>query len=299
LLILASGKDRRFQGGIMEVMTYEPQCPATSGLPGNKRISRAGKVAKAFFLICCVSFFGVHHSIFADEQQGGVIDLGFSAEHYRQGKIPDGWTLRGGLFRPKTRGAQAFWVKEDGVASVKLHSKDALTFLEKTVDIDIKEYPVVSWKWKVENVLSGIDERTPAGDDHPIRLFFVFAPDESKQSLWFRLKRFLYLDRVHGHPMGGRFTEYLWSSHLKAGDILPDPKKPWQKLMVIEGGRGNLGKWLIYRKNLYTDFKMLYREEPNHLIFVGILNDTDATGQEAVSYIADLFFQGAENTGKK
>jgi len=35
---------------------------------------------------------------------------------------------------------------------------------------------------------------------------------------------------------------------------------------------------------------MLYGEEPNNLIFIGILNDTDATGKEAVSYIADLFF---------
>jgi len=278
----------------MKMMKYEPQFPAASGSQWNNRFFRAGKRAKAFFLICCVCFFGMQYSLLADEQQGEVIDLGLSAENYQEGKIPTGWTLRHGLFRPKTKRAQAFWVKENGVASVKLHSKDALTFLEKTVDIDIKEYPVISWKWKVENVLSGIDERTLAGDDHPIRLFFVFEPDESKQSLWFRLKRFLYLDRVHGHPMGGRFTEYLWSSHLAAGDILPDPGKPSRKLMVIEGGSKNLGKWLTYRRNLYKDFKVLYGEEPNRLIFIGILNDTDATGQEAVSYIADLFFFSSE-----
>jgi hypothetical protein len=101
--------------------------------------------------------------------------------------------------------------------------KAALTFLERTVDIDIKKYPVVSWKWKVENILRGIDERTMEGDNHPVRIFFVFAPEASKYSLWFRLKRFLYLDRIHGHPSGGRFTEYLWSSHLKPGDVINDP----------------------------------------------------------------------------
>lgn len=165
----------------------------------------------------------------------------------------------------------AEWVVEDGLPAVRLHSKGALTFLEKTVAIDIETYPIVTWKWKVENVLEGIDERTVEGDDHPIRIFFVFEPDPSEQGLWFRFKRFLYLDRAHGHPVGGRFTEYLWSSHLQPGDIIRDPSKPRQKLMVIEAGRRNLGKWLSYERNLYEDFKRLYAEEPRRLIFIGIL----------------------------
>jgi hypothetical protein len=90
--------------------------------------------------------------------------------------------------------------------------------------------------------------------------------------------------------MGGRFTEYLWSSNLQPGDTINDPVKPWQKLMVIEGGSDQLGKRLSYRRNLYEDFKGLYGEEPRQLIFIGILNDTDHTGQEAVSHIGDLFF---------
>ncbi len=108
--------------------------------------------------------------------------------------------------------------------------------------------------------------------------------------MWFRFKRWLYLDWVHGHPYGGRFTEYLWSSNLEPGTVINDPGKPRQKLMVIEGGSAKLGAWLSYERNLYEDFKKLYGEEPRRLIFIGILNDTDQTGQEAVSYIADLTF---------
>lgn len=91
------------------------------------------------------------------------------------------------------------------------------------------------------------------------------------------------MDRVHGHPIGERFTEYLWSSHLQPGEIINDPGKPWQKLMVVEGGSENLGKWQTYERNLYKDFKSLYGEEPRRLIFIGILNDIDQTGQEAMS----------------
>lgn len=228
----------------------------------------------------------------ADESRH--IDLGLSSAFYEEGQIPTGWRLRKRFGR--SEGANAKWTVVNGVPAVMLHSEAALTFLEKEVDIDISEFPVVTWKWKVENILQGNDERTKEGDDHPIRIFFVFEPDSSKQSFWFRLKRFLYLDRIHGHPMGGRFTEYLWSSHLQPNDTIKDPGKPWQKLIVIEGGNRNLGKWLSYKRNLYGDYKKLYQEEPRRLIFIGILNDTDQTGQEAVSYVADLVFHGPKST---
>ncbi len=220
-----------------------------------------------------------------------TLDLGLTESHYRQGELPEGWTLR--KWPGETKGAKAEWLVDDDMAVVKLISDGNLTFLEKNVDIDLRDYPIVSWKWKVMNILSNIDERTRAGDDHPIRIFFVFEPDKGKQSPWFRIKRFFYLDWVHGHPYGGRYTEYLWSSHLEAGEIISDPGKPWQKLMVVEGGSAKLGQWLSYRRNLYQDFKTLYGEEPRQLIFIGILNDTDQTGQAATSYIADLKFNKA------
>ena len=247
--------------------------------------SRRQRIGALFFLLGLVVLAHELHTA----ETGQVLDLGLSAEKFQDGKIPAGWTLRKRLFGP-TKKAQARWTVNDGQPAVMLHSKGALTFLEKQVDIDLREYPIVSWRWKVNNILEGIDEKNLAGDDHPIRIFFVFEPDASKQTFWFRLKRFLYLDRFHGHAMGGRITEYLWSSHLPAGEILPDPGKPWQKLMVVEGGPEKLGRWLSYRRNLPEDFKRLYGEEPRRLIFIGILNDTDASGLEAVSYIADLFF---------
>jgi hypothetical protein len=216
-----------------------------------------------------------------------VIDLGLSPAYFVEGELPKGWKLK------KTPGytsdrVTAKWIDDNGTIGIKLQSKGSLTFLKKTVNIDIQDYPVVSWRWKVENTLERNDERTVRGDDHPIRIFFVFEPDKQKQTLWFRTKRVLFLDIVHGHPVGGRFTEYLWSSHLETGEIIKDPSKPMQKLIVVEGGSENLGKWIKYERNLYEDFKMLYKEEPRKLIYIGIINDTDQTKQKATSYFANL-----------
>jgi hypothetical protein len=220
---------------------------------------------------------------------GDTIDLGLSSSYYREGQIPDGWKLK------KVKGytssnVSAQWIREDGIEGVKLESDGSLTLLQKEVDIDLEQFPVVTWRWKVDNILEGIDERTIQGDDHPIRIFFVFRPDNSKQSSWFRIKRALFLDMIHGHPVGGRFTEYLWSSYLEPGEIINDPSKPKQKLMVVEGGNAKVGEWVEYESNLYEDFLRLYGERPRKLIFIGIINDTDITKKKATSYIADLRF---------
>lgn len=217
-----------------------------------------------------------------------VLDMGLSKESYKSNAIPIGWSLK--KSSTASRRGVAHWTVTDGMHAVRLHSDAALTFLQKTVNIDLKEYPTVSWKWMIENTLTGLNETTRAGDDHPIRIFFVFDPDESKQSWWFRLKRFLYLDWAHGHPYGGGFTEYLWSSHLEMGEIINDPGMPSQKLIVVESGDKHVGQWRSYERNLYEDFLSLYAREPRRLIFIGILTDTDQTGQTATSYIADLKF---------
>lgn len=220
------------------------------------------------------------------------LDMGLSSNSYVKNKVavPPGWHLR--QWSIDTWNGDARWVSDsdEGSNVVKLYSNNALTFLVKTVDINLLHYPIVSWRWKVDNNLRNIDETTIAEDEHPIRLFFVFEQDEEKQSLWFRIKRFFYLDRIHGHPFGGRYTEYMWSSHLTPGVIVNDSGKPWQKLMVIDSGDEKLGQWISYQRNLYDDLKKLYNEELRRLIFIGILNDTDHIGQEATSYIADLKF---------
>ncbi len=109
-----------------------------------------------------------------------TIDLGLSSRAFQEGRIPNGWKLKKVKGYTSSR-VTAQWAREDDIEGVKLESDGALTFLQKDVSIDIEQFPIVIWKWKVDNILEEIDERTIQGDDHPIRIFFVFEPDSSKQ----------------------------------------------------------------------------------------------------------------------
>ncbi|HSG05376.1 MAG TPA: hypothetical protein VLB09_03155, partial [Nitrospiria bacterium] len=73
-----------------------------------------------------------------------VIKLGLSESNYEAGRDPEGWRLRKTFGARK--GALAEWVIEDEVRAVKLISRGNLTFLEKRVNINLKDFPIVSWK---------------------------------------------------------------------------------------------------------------------------------------------------------
>jgi hypothetical protein len=97
--------------------------------------------------ILCISFL-TFSPLLAAVDDSSLLDMGLSFEYYEEGRVPKGWKLRKRFGYPK--GARAEWVIEDRIHAVRLDSKATLTFLEKKVKFDIKRFPIVTWKWKVE-----------------------------------------------------------------------------------------------------------------------------------------------------
>lgn len=46
-------------------------------------------------------------------------------------------------------------------------------------DHDLKEYPIVAWRWKVENVVAKGDVTKKAGDDYAARLYITIILTKS------------------------------------------------------------------------------------------------------------------------
>ena len=61
-------------------------------------------------------------------------------------------------------------------------SEASASGLIKPVVIDPKEFPIVRWRWKIDNVLQHSDVALKEGDDFPARLYFTFEYDPDKVS---------------------------------------------------------------------------------------------------------------------
>ncbi len=149
-------------------------------------------------------------------QSGAVLEVGKFSAGKDGAELPDGWKP---LTFPKVPKHTAYTlVKDGGMAVVKAMSNASASGLTKEVAIDPKEYPVVRWRWKVENLLKTSDVRTKAGDDYPARLYITFQYDPDKVSFARKAKYMAGRALFGDIPIAA--LNYIWDTKAPVGTIV-------------------------------------------------------------------------------
>ena len=176
----------------------------------------------------------------------------------------------------------------DGKTAVKANSEQSSSGLVREVDIDLKEYPVMRWTWRVENTFEKGNVTEKSGDDYPARVYLLFDYD-IKNISWGLRQRIRVLRTFYGR-VPTRAINYIWESSEPVGTIVENPYTRLVTMVVVESGEDNLGKWVTYERNVYEDYKTIYGEEPPKIGGVAIMTDSDDTGESAVAYFGDISF---------
>lgn len=158
-------------------------------------------------------------------------------------------------------------VKDNGRQVLRAMSRGSASGLFKSVEVNLKKYPILRWSWKVEGVLAKGDASTKEGDDYPARVYMVFP------SLLFWKTRGI---------------NYIWANKLPQGQAVPNAFASKIIMLAVESGPAKAGQWVSEERNVYEDFKKLFNEEPPALGAVAIMTDTDNTGGRAIAYYGDI-----------
>lgn len=173
--------------------------------------------------------------------------------------------------RKDFKGETVYSVVDDGGSHVlKAESRASATGLIYEIEYDPKEYPFLTWRWKVENILKKGDAERKEGDDYAARVYVVFHH-------WFK-------------PMT-RSINYIWANRLAKGRYIPNPFFSRAVMVAVESGAENIGKWIRERRNVYEDYKMIFGEEPPAAGGIAVMTDTDNTGESAVAYYDDIIIE--------
>ena len=62
-------------------------------------------------------------------------------------------------------------------------------------------------------------------------------------------------------------------------------------MVVAESGRENLGEWQNQARDIYADFRRAFGEAPGRITSIGIMTDTDNTGENVHAYYGDMEFK--------
>ncbi|MEQ1656218.1 MAG: DUF3047 domain-containing protein [Nitrospira sp.] len=220
-------------------------------------------------------------------QSASVIEVGkFSSDQSGTG-LPGGWKPL--TFKKIPKQTEYALVKDGEQVVVRATSDASASGLTKEVAINPKDYPIVRWRWKVENLLQHSDVSRKDGDDYPARLYITFAYDPSHVSFGRKLKykagRALFGDI----PIGA--LNYIWETKTPVGTIVENAYTDFAQMIVVESGPSKVGMWVEEERNIYEDYKKAFGEEPPLINGVAIMSDTDNTKERAVAFYGDIEFR--------
>ncbi len=173
---------------------------------------------------------------------------------------------------------------------VKAQSDRSASGLVRPVAVDLAVYPVLRWRWRVDQLNPREDVTTKSGDDFPARLYVTFAKREGEFTPWESMKSAVHR-LVYGRDLPSRAINYVWASRVPLGTVVPSPYTDRVRIIVVESGPENLNRWTTEHRNVLDDYRRAFGEQPAQVTGVGIMTDSDDTGTRAVAYYGDIVFE--------
>jgi hypothetical protein len=194
--------------------------------------------------------------------------------------IPPGWVLdrKAGTVNLRLEKAGENFV-------VRLVSdRDSSFGIKREIHVDLREYPYLNWQWKAVRLPRGGDVRKAATDDQAVQLYVAFPATG--------------FPAVLNTPIIG----YIWDNEAPRGWTGRSEQIGGGMLryLVVRNKADRIGEWYTERRNLYDDFRKLFRDlkgvdTVTHGIQFHI--NSQYTKSEAEGYIGDVFFSRQDTKG--
>ena len=177
----------------------------------------------------------------------------------------DGWDAQ--TFRKKTPTQYAL-VKDSGTQVLRADCKASASGFISRGEIDLAKTPVLEWRWKVDQVYPGLNEREKSGDDFPARVYVV---RDGGWAVW-----------------RTRSLVYAWASHEPAGNDWPNPYTGQAHMVALQSGAAKAGRWITEKRDLRADFKRYFDLDLDTLDGIALMSDCDDAGGETRAWFGDI-----------
>ncbi len=201
------------------------------------------------------------------------------------GGLPEGWAPLI-ILRTKKQTQYQLVRKEDRIV-LHARAESASSGLMHEVSIDPARQPWLHWQWKIDNLLKAADNKQRATEDSPVRIILGFDGDKNELPFADQIL-FETAKVVTGHDFPYATLMYIWENKAPVGTVIRSPHSGRIKMMVAESGADGIGEWRMFTRNIVDDYEKAFGEKPGRLIGVGVLTDTDNTGETTEAWYGDI-----------
>jgi hypothetical protein len=161
-----------------------------------------------------------------------------------------------------------------GKGVIKAESLGSRSSLFKEVGEKEKNLSILSWGWKVSNVVRSAIETKKDRFDAAARVMIVFGKEKGFSMV------------KGGEPLGLKI-EYIWASRLPRGHVFEHPREKNCKIFVLESGDSKAGQWVYEKRNIHKDFKTAFGTDSPGILAIGIQTDTDHSNERVTTYYSE------------
>lgn len=238
-------------------------------------------------MLAVAGFFAVTLPGLLLAESPAVLEVGKFSAAAEGSALPESWKPL--VFKKVPKNTTYTLVKDGGTVVVKAVSAATASGLVKEITIDPREYTVVRWRWKIENLLKTGDATKKEGDDYPARLYITFEYDPDKVSFWKKVK--YKAGRVIFGDIPIAAINYIWDAKAMQGLFIDNAFTDFAKMIVVRSGSQGVGTWMEEERNIYEDYQTAFGGEPPMINGVAIMTDTDNTKESATAYYGDIVFK--------
>jgi len=204
------------------------------------------------------------------------------------GEFPEGWEPL--EFAKIPEHTQYRFEQEDGAWILRADADASASGFIRKVDLDLAEFPILRWRWRVKGILEKGNVAEKSGDDYPARIYIAFRYQPDRVG-FFRKAQYLAGRTLFGDiPIGA--INYIWASRAALGEIYDNPfAGSFVKMIPIESGATRVGEWVEEERNVYEDYRRAFGEDPPPVEGVAIMTDTDNTGEKMTAWYGDIVFR--------
>lgn len=168
----------------------------------------------------------------------------------------------------------AYDVAEDGgVKVIEAHCDASASMVGWAGPVDLKQTPILSWRWKIEHIYPGLNEKVKEGSDFPARVYIVAG------------KRWM--------PWTLHTLEYAWANGVskEASWVSPYSGIMGTGIIVpVRSGPEGQGEWQEQQRDVRADFRQFFNLDIDNIGAVAIMSDCDDSKGSGHAWFGDIHF---------
>lgn len=178
-------------------------------------------------------------------------------------------------------------VQDEGIQVVKAQTSNSASGLIARVRLNPQQRPILEWRWKVSRVYEQGNAREKAGDDYPARIYVAFEFEPDKAGFFERAKR-KAVEALAGEKLPGNALNYIWANKLPVDSVVPNPYTEATQMIAVNSGAAKAGRWVTVSRDIMADYEKAFGEAPPTIVGIGIMSDSDNTGESAIAWYGDV-----------